>query len=177
MKSSLLDKIGIDPAIILIILLVLVIVLFGLVFYLMANIKKRNKDIKRLLSGKTAGDMEEIILDRFAEMDAVKNNSKRLTKEHKEIQETLAACISKIGLVKYDAFEGMGGSLSFAVAFLDSRNNGVVLNCMHSREGCFAYAKELIKGESYVALSDEEKEAIERAKTLDEEIADIMEEE
>ena len=46
-----------------------------------------------------------------------------------------------------------------------------------SREGCFAYAKELIKGESYVALSDEEKEAIERAKTLDEEIADIMEEE
>ena len=39
------------------------------------------------------------------------------------------------------------------------------------------YAKELIKGESYVALSDEEKEAIERAKTLDEEIADIMEEE
>ena len=177
MNSSLLDKIGIDPAIILIILLVLVIVLFGLVFYLMANIKKRNKDIKRLLSGKTAGDMEEIIFDRFPEMDAVKNNSKRLTKEHKEIQETLAACISKIGLVKYDAFEGMGGSLSFAVAFLDSRNNGVVLNCMHSREGCFAYAKELIKGESYVALSDEEKEAIERAKTLDEEIADIMEEE
>ena len=56
MNSSLLDKIGIDPAIILIILLVLVIVLFGLVFYLMANIKKRNKDIKRLLSGKTAGD-------------------------------------------------------------------------------------------------------------------------
>ena len=45
-----------------------------------------------------------------------------------------------------------------AVAFLDSRNNGEVLNCMHSREGCFAYAKELIKGESYVALSDEEKE-------------------
>ena len=80
MNSSLLDKIGIDPAIILIILLVLVIVLFGLVFYLMANIKKRNKDIKRLLSGKTAGDMEEIILDRFAEMDAVKNNSMRLTK-------------------------------------------------------------------------------------------------
>ena len=46
MNSSLLDKIGIDPAIILIILLVLVIVLFGLVFYLMANIKKRNKRVE-----------------------------------------------------------------------------------------------------------------------------------
>ena len=51
MNSSLLDKIGIDPAIILIILLVLVIVLFGLVFYLMANIKKRNKDSWRKKDG------------------------------------------------------------------------------------------------------------------------------
>ena len=108
-------------------------------------------------------------------MDAVKNNSRRLTKEHKEIQEYLGNCISKVALVKYDAFEGMGGSLSFALALLDSDNNGVVLNCMHSREGCFNYAKEIIKGESYVALSEEEKEAIERAKTLDEEISEIIE--
>lgn len=176
MNSNLLNKIGIDPAILIIILFVLVILLFVLILYIMANIRKRNRDIKRLLSGKTVGDMEDIILSRFADMDAVKNNSKRLTKEHKEIQETLASCVSKIGLVKYDAFEGMGGSLSFAIALMDSNNNGVVLNCMHSREGCFAYAKELIRGESYVALSDEEKEAIERAKTLDEEIAEIIEE-
>ena len=45
------------------------------------------------------------------------------------------------------------------------------------QRGMLCLCKELIKGESYVALSDEEKEAIERAKTLDEEIADIMEEE
>ncbi len=174
MNNTLLDKIGLDPAILFIILFILIITQFIFIFYILANIRKRNKDIKRLLNGKTAGDMEDIILDRFAEMDAVKNNSKRLTKEHKEIQETLASCISKIGLVKYDAFEGMGGSLSFAIAFMDSNNNGIVLNCMHSREGCFAYAKELIRGESYVALSDEEKEAIERAKTLDEEIKPLM---
>jgi cell division protein FtsB len=173
MNSKILDKIGIDPAFILIALLILIIILFVLIFYLIANIRKRNRDIARLLSGKTAGDMEDIILERFAEMDAVKNNSKRVTKEHKEIQEYLSNCVSKIGLVKYDAFEGMGGSLSFALALMDSNNNGVVLNCMHSREGCFAYAKEIIRGESYVALSDEEKEAIERAKTVEEELEDM----
>ena len=164
MNSSLLDKIGIDPAIILIILLVLVIVLFGLVFYLMANIKKRNKDIKRLLSGKTAGDMEEIILDRFAEMDAVKNNSKRLTKEHKEIQETLAACISKIGLVKYDAFQEMGGKLSFSLAMLNEEDDGFVINAVHSREGCYTYIKEIVGGNSIIVLADEEQEALDMAK-------------
>lgn len=175
MNSTILDKLPIDPGIILIILLVLIIILFVIVFYLMANIKQRNKEIRRLLSGKSAADFEDIILERFAEMDAVKNNSKRLTKEHKELQESLSTCISKIGLMKYDAFEGMGGNLSFALALMDSKNNGVVLNCMHSREGCFAYAKEIIRGEAYVALSEEEKEAIDRAKTVEEEIAEILE--
>lgn len=105
-------------------------------------------------------------------MDAVKNNSKRLTKEHKEIQSHLSSCVSKIGLIKYNAFEDMGGNLSFALAIMDSDNNGVVLNSMHTREGCFNYAKEIIGGESYVVLSEEEKEAIEKAKTLEDEIAE-----
>ena len=175
MNSKILSKIGIDPAYILIILLILIVILFVLLFYVMANMKQRNKEISILLNGTSGADLEDIIMKRFAEMDAVKNNSRRLTKEHKEIQGYLGNCISKVALVKYDAFEGMGGSLSFALALLDSDNNGVVLNCMHSREGCFNYAKEIIKGESYVALSEEEKEAIERAKTLDEEISEIIE--
>lgn len=172
MKSKILNAIGIDPAFILIGLLVLILVLFGLVIYIMINVQSRNKEISKLLSGTTAADLEEIILKRFGEIDAVKNNSIRLTREHKVIQSDLSASIKKIGLVKYDAFDGMGGSLSFSLALLDTKNNGVVLNCMHSREGCFAYAKEIINGESYVALSEEEKEAISRAKTLEEEIAE-----
>ena len=158
MESSILQKIGIDPAYILIGMLVLIIALFVLLFLMMGNIKNRNKQIKRLLSGTQAGDLEDIIMKRFAEMDAVKNNSKRLTKEHKEIQSHLSSCVSKIGLVKYNAFDGMGGNLSFALALMDNDNNGVVLNSMHTREGCFNYAKEIIGGESYVALSEEEKE-------------------
>ena len=172
MESSILQKIGIDPAYILIGMLVLIIALFVLLFLMMGNIKNRNKQIKRLLSGTQAGDLEDIIMKRFAEMDVVKNNYKRLTKEHKEIQSHLSSCVSKIGLVKYNAFDGMGGNLSFALAMMDNDNNGVVLNSMHTREGCFNYAKEIIGGESYVALSEEEKEAIEKAKTLEDEIAE-----
>ena len=74
MESSILQKIGIDPAYILIGMLVLIIALFVLLFILMGNIKNRNKQIKRLLSGTQAGDLEDIIMKRFAEMDAVKNS-------------------------------------------------------------------------------------------------------
>ena len=57
----------------------------------------------------------------------------------------------------------MGGKLSFAIAMLDNRDNGWIINAMHSREGCYTYVKEIVKGESYVELSEEEAEALDKA--------------
>ena len=78
----------------------------------------------------------------------------------------------KVGIVKYDAFNEMGGKLSFALAMLDKSNNGYVINAMHSREGCYTYIKEIVKGESYIALGDEEKKALERAINCDSLVTD-----
>ena len=66
-------------------------------------------------------------------------------------------------MVRYDAFHEMGGNLSFAFSMLDGNDNGWILNVMHSREGCYMYMKEIVRGESYMELSDEETEALERA--------------
>ena len=66
-------------------------------------------------------------------------------------------------IVKYDAFPDVGGRLSFALAMLDEENSGFVLNAIHSREGCYTYIKEIVKGESYVELSDEEAAALDKA--------------
>lgn len=69
-------------------MLVLIIALFVLLFILMGNIKNRNKQIKRLLSGTQAGDLEDIIMKRFAEMDAVKtipNDSQRNIRKYRVI--------------------------------------------------------------------------------------------
>ena len=65
--------------------------------------------------------------------------------------------------MKYDAFNEMGGKLSFAIAMLDGNNSGWIINAMHSREGCYTYIKEIIKGESYIELSEEEAEALDKA--------------
>lgn len=58
----------------------------------------------------------------------------------------------------------MGGKLSFSLALLNDQNSGFIFNSIHSREGSYTYIKEIIKGESYVALGDEEAEALEIAK-------------
>lgn len=49
------------------------------------------------------------------------------------------------------------------MAMLDAENSGFVLNAIHSREGCYTYIKEIVKGESYIVLGEEEKEALRQA--------------
>ena len=66
-------------------------------------------------------------------------------------------------MVKYDAFHEMGGKLSFSLALLDQKNDGFIINAMHSREGCYTYIKEILSGNSIIVLADEEKEALDIA--------------
>ena len=69
----------------------------------------------------------------------------------------------KVGLVKYDAFNEMGGKLSFSLALLNQTNDGFVLNAVHSREGCYTYIKEIVDGNSIIVLAEEEQEALKMA--------------
>ena len=71
--------------------------------------------------------------------------------------------LKKVAVVNFDAFDDVGGKLSFALALLDKENTGLILNAVHSRDNCFLYMKEIVKGESYVMLSQEEVEALRKA--------------
>jgi hypothetical protein len=68
-----------------------------------------------------------------------------------------------MGVIKYDAFNQMGGQLSFSLALLDENNNGFIINSVHSTEGCYSYTKEIKAGECDISLGDEEKKALEMA--------------
>ena len=43
------------------------------------------------------------------------------------------------------------------------KNNGYIINAMHTRGGCYTYIKEIIDGNSIIVLSQEEKEALQMA--------------
>jgi len=80
-----------------------------------------------------------------------------------QVQEALARCVQRVGLVRYDAFEGSGGRLSFSLALLDGHGDGVVLSVLAGRDGSYAYAKALRDGVPSHPLSEEEKQAISAA--------------
>lgn len=101
----------------------------------------------------------------FNKLDTdLKNTNAKFDNEVNKLDERLRLCIQKVGAVRYNPFDEVGGELCFAVAMLDHNNDGVVLNSVYTREGCYVYAKpiENCECEKY-KLSSEEKEAIERA--------------
>ena len=81
----------------------------------------------------------------------------------KAVTKSVKGAFQKFGMVKYNAFKGMGGNLSFAFAMLDLNNTGFILNSVHSREGCYLYIKDVVNGEAEITLGNEEKEALEQA--------------
>ena len=165
------------PLELVVIILFLLILILGIALILtVMQLQKVSRKYYTLTSGKQAKDLEILILKRFEEMDKVKARMKRFSREHRTFKGHLDSCYNKLGLVKYDAFDNMAGELSYSLALLNADNSGFVLTSMHSKQGCFSYAKEIIKGESYIALSKEEIEAIEKAKTIDEEIEQMVNE-
>ena len=163
MESKILAKLGIDPAFIFLFMLILIVVLFVLYVNVSLKYDRLKNSYASFMRGKDGKNLEESILTKFSELDGIAKIIKQNRADVKEMYRRTEHCIQKCGIVKYDAFNEMGGKLSFALALLDSDNTGWIMNAMHSREGSYTYVKEILKGESYVELSEEEAEALDRA--------------
>lgn len=163
MESKILSTIGIDPGIIIILMLILIIVLFILTVNGTMNYNRLKSSYQTFMKGKDGKTLEESMKERYTDLESVVKVVKQNRLDIRELNRKMDRNYQKIGVVKYDAFNEMGGKLSFVLALLDNRNNGFILNAMHSREGCYTYVKEIVKGESFVELAEEEAEALDKA--------------
>lgn len=158
------DKIGIDVGIIVILLIVIVLFLAVLVMKQQLQIDRLNRKYRMFMKGSDGQSLEKLIQRKLNQLDKVQEVNEDhgiLLRQMKNIQDK---SMNKYGVVKYDAFDDVGGKLSFAFAMLNKEDTGVVLNAVHSRDNCFLYIKEIMKGESYIMLSEEEIEALRIAK-------------
>ena len=139
-----LTSLGITPAFIF--LLLFVILLFLLYVNVTMKYNRLKSSYMTFMRGKDGKTLEESMKERFAEVDTILKVTKQNRSDIREINRRLEGNYQKLGIIKYDAFNEMGGKLSFALAMLDGKNNGWVINAMHSREGCYTYVKEIVKG-------------------------------
>ena len=163
MESVILESIGIDPGYILIGMAVVILLLFILLISSNLKYNKLKRSYMAFMEGKDGKSLEESFQDKFDEIDKVMNLANENRNDINNLYDKIKEDFQKVGLVKYDAFNEMGGRLSYALTLLDGNDNGYIVNTMHSREGCYAYVKEIENGKSHFELAEEEKESLEKA--------------
>ncbi len=144
-------------------LTVVVLLLFILYIINIVQMKRLKKNYKIFMTGKDAMSLEDLLKERLKQVDALMQSNEDNRQGIQKVNYVMQKTYQKMGLVKYDAFHEMGGKLSFSLAMLDVKNNGFIISAMHTREGCYTYIKEIVDGNSPIILSEEEKEALERA--------------
>ena len=161
--SGIFENLGIDSGIIIIILLILVVFLLVRSISYNMRLSRLERRYKIFMKGSDAQSLEKVFVRKFAQIDRLYEAKEDHDHDILFLKKNMEKMFNKYGVEKYDAFDDVGGKLSFALALLDKENTGLILNTVHSRDNCFLYLKEIVKGESYVMLSQEEVEALRKA--------------
>lgn len=163
MNYNVLEMMGlgnIDLSILFIVLFALVLILFIIVIVLITKMKKLTKRYEKFMTGKNAKSLEREIGILFDDQEFIKKTLEENKRDITDLYKRMEKTFQKIGLVKYDAFNQMGGQLSFCIALLDENNNGFIMNSVHSAEGCYSYTKEIENGKCNIQLGEEEEKAL-----------------
>lgn len=166
MNSNILQSIGLgnlDIAYLFLILLIFIVVLFIIIILQMKKLNRLQKRLSKFMTGKDAKSLEKDIVGLYEDNKFLKINVDKNKKDIRTLYKNMEHAFQKIGLIKYDAFQQMGGKLSFSLALLDENNNGFILNSVHSTEGCYTYTKEIKNGECAISLGEEEQQALDMA--------------
>lgn len=147
---------------------VAIIILFiGLVVLLITNIRVKKQYKKFMGKLGNGSNIEEDLQKYIKQVEEVEKQNGELMVLYDGMKLNLKSCLQKTGMVRYNAFKDVGSDLSFALALLDEKNDGVVLNGIYSRDVSNIYAKPVKNGVSTYTLSHEEEEAIDKAVKYD----------
>jgi len=143
------------------ILTILLLIGFIVMIIKFSSINKKYKAFMKKVGN--GNNIEKDLENYMYRVERVEKQNAENLKYINTLQQDVAKCIQKVGVIRYSAFKDTGSDLSFALALLDENNDGVVLNGIYSREMSNIYAKPVNNGQSSYTVSEEEQEAIKRA--------------
>lgn len=119
------------------------------------SLQKLSKKIKVIFGGRNVSEenFQPSLVRRLTEVEM---KLEELEPRMKIVEAIGEMSVQKIGFVRFNPFHNTGGDNSFIVALLDRRNNGILISSLYTREGVRVYAKNIEKGISKNALSEEE---------------------
>ena len=142
---------------------ILVIVMYLLMINLFYNLNYMKKRYKKMMTGVDGANLERMIIGCIDKNEEVADDNLKIHQDISDIQALLQQAITRVAVVRFRAFEDMGSDLSYAVAMLDSDNNGVVMSSIFAREDSRSYVKPITAGKSSYPMTDEEEDALKQA--------------
>ena len=150
-----------NPIFILVLTAITLLVLWNI--YLHFQFWQNKKKLKIFFAGKSASDLEGVLFEEIKRLKKSEDEIKKILKSLKGLEKMASLSIQKVGVVRFNPFKEVGGDQSFAIALVDSYNNGLVISSLYTREGTRIYAKPVEAGQSKYPLSKEEKESMKKA--------------
>ena len=139
----------------------LAIALLALAVIVLARLHVRSeRRLNRLMEGTDGRSIEALLHAHLAEKVRFETEIESLNARVKRAEGAAETAKRHVGLVRFDAFEEIGGAQSFALAVLDARGDGLVLTSIVGRETCRVFAKAIVAGRSERELGGEERRAI-----------------
>lgn len=145
------------------VLISLILFIFTILIFLRQ--KRLLARYRALLNGETGQDLEQILLNQEETIKHLEAQVAHLRGQIDAYSRDAQHHVQKVGMVRFNPFPDTGSDLSFAVALLDGADNGVVLSSLYGRAESRIYAKPIQNGASTYKLSEEELEAIHKART------------
>jgi len=130
---------------------------------LQKRVRVVSPDVRRLVRGMQGKRFDEVLRDLLGNMEFLGSRLGRVEVAVEELSRRQKRAIQHVGLVRYNAEEGLGGDLSFALALLDAERNGTVMTSLHTLEECRIYLRSVESGRCAHDLSEEEAAALEIA--------------
>lgn len=136
-----------------------------LLLYIVSQVRisKIRKKYKEMVRGTEGVNFEELLLNLGKEIDKIYIENEIVREKLDEIEEKQKTSIQKVGFVRYNAFAEMGSELSFSIALMDEYKNGFIITSIYGRDYTTSYAKAIKDGKTEYELSEEEKQAMDKA--------------
>jgi Protein of unknown function (DUF4446) len=146
------------------ILLIAVLLAIGALIWLTIRMKQLERSYRALTMGTNGGSLEEVLDDHMRQVRVATERVQELDTMVMRIERTSRGHLQRVGFMRFNPFRDTGGDQSFALALADEGGNGVVISSLHSREVTRVYAKPLAAWETSYQLTEEERQAILRAR-------------
>ncbi|KMT21758.1 DUF4446 family protein [Clostridium cylindrosporum] len=161
--EMILETISEYNTLIIIAILALILVLIVIQIVNKVHLNKLDKKYRKLFRNSKSETIEDMIIDYGSRVEKILEYTRNVHKAYKGIDERISGCTQKVGMIRYKAFDDIGSDLSYSIALLDESDSGVVITGIYGRNDSTTFAKPIDNGISKYDLSDEEKEAIDRA--------------